>query len=96
MKENESKNSAPNGPEGQLSMSRRRAVQCRPLKLVPRLRDLGALEQGKYEEERKKSLKDGGAPGEYIGRHCRARAPSCCLGLQFQAALADASAANTL
>lgn len=34
-------------------MSRRRAVQCRPLKLVPRLHDLEALEQGKYEEERK-------------------------------------------
>lgn len=53
MKECEIKNYAPNGPEGQLSMSRLRAVQCRPLRLVPRFLDLGALEQGKYEEEKK-------------------------------------------
>lgn len=67
-------------------MSRRRAVQCRPLRLVPRLRDLGALEQGKYEEERK-SFTEKRRRTWRIYRCCGARAPSFCLGLQFQAAL---------
>lgn len=48
----EIKNYAPNGPEGQLSTGRLRGVQCRPPLLVPRVLDLGILEQGKYEEER--------------------------------------------
>lgn len=53
------KNYAPNGPEGQLSTGRLRDVQCRPPLLVSRVRDLGILEQGKYEEERKKKSQRG-------------------------------------
>lgn len=46
------KNSAPNGPEGQLSTGRLRAVQCRYPALVPWFHDLRTLEQGKYEERK--------------------------------------------
>ena len=36
-------------------MSRLRDVQCRSLRLVSRFLDLETLEQGKYEEEKKKN-----------------------------------------
>lgn len=55
----EIKNCAPNGPEGQLSTRRLRVVQCRCPLLVTRFHDLGILEQGKYEEERKEQAENG-------------------------------------
>ena len=48
------KNYAPHGPEGQWSVGRLRAVQCRPPTLNPPVLELGNSEQGKYEEEKRK------------------------------------------
>lgn len=66
MESREIKNYAPNGPEGQLSTGRLRVVQCRCPLLVSRFRDLGILEQGKYEEERKKRMKWRELEADYI------------------------------
>ena len=62
----EIKNCAPNGPEGQLSKGRLRAVQCRPPILVPCFLELRVLEQGKYEEKKRRKIPKGGATAENL------------------------------
>ncbi|KAL6881430.1 hypothetical protein J3F83DRAFT_55890 [Trichoderma novae-zelandiae] len=87
IKKDKIKNSASNGPEGQLSAGRLRDVQCRPPTLVPRILDLGALKQGKYEEKkrRKRRLKMA-ASGRWFYRASRGPCAYCSTAAAWGAA----------